>query len=391
VKHLNRYIILIAAFFILVVIIQMGAPRRVSWEPSFVRQEKIPYGAYILFDILPKLFPNEEITFADESPYLLVSGYQEGITYFFLNDDLDIDDESGRALLSFVAAGNTVFAASESFSGVLADSLHLRMGGEFDPLGDSTTINLVNPALKAPRNYIYKNHTVDAFFSRFDTTATAVLGVNNMKHPNYIRVRYGEGDFYLSAVPYAFTNYNMLERNNAEYVARALSYLPKQKVMWDEYYKAGRKKMESPLRYLLSQESLRWAYYVALVGVLLFVIFMGRRRQRIIPEIKPLPNTTLDFVSTVGQLYYQHGNHKNIAEKKITYFLDQLRSTFGVNTQERGDDFYRAVAARSGTDPADVRSIFEYIDMVQRKERIEESELLALSGAIERFEEKKSR
>jgi len=212
-----------------------------------------------------------------------------------------------------------------------------------------------------------------------------VLGVNSRGEANFIRIPYGEGELYISTLPYAFTNYHLLDEENADYAFKALSYLPDGNIFWDEYYKVGRRQIESPLRFILSKESLRWTCYLTMAGVLLFVIFMGRRRQRIIPEIRPLPNTTLEFAHTVGQLYYQHGDHKNIAEKKILYFLEHIRSHFGVNTSERNEEFNRVVAARSGIDLENVRGIFGYIDATLVKNRISEEELIALNKAIERF------
>ena len=54
------------------------------------------------------------------------------------------------------------------------------------------------------------------------------------------------------------------------------------------------------------------------------MIFNAKRRQRVVPIINPLPNTTLDFTKTIGNLYYQEGNHQNIVDKKIIYFLEKI-------------------------------------------------------------------
>jgi hypothetical protein len=177
----------------------------------------------------------------------------------------------------------------------------------------------------------------------------------------------------------------VIDSGNAVYAFKALSYVTADEVLWDEYYKASRQEAQTPMRYVLTLPSLRWAFWTLLVGVILFMIFMGRRRQRIIPVILALPNTTLDFAHTVAQLYYHHGDHKNIAEKKITYFLEHLRSTFGVNTSDRGEGTFGAIAARAGMDADRVRSIFNYIDSIQASQRVDPPQLMALNEAIERF------
>ena len=58
---------------------------------------------------------------------------------------------------------------------------------------------------------------------------------------NFLRIKYGEGNFFLNTVPLAFTNYHLLNSDNNEYVYKALSHLPVQQTFWDDYYKDGNK------------------------------------------------------------------------------------------------------------------------------------------------------
>ncbi|MBL0018352.1 MAG: hypothetical protein IPP17_18390 [Bacteroidetes bacterium] len=135
----------------------------------------------------------------------------------------------------------------------------------------------------------------------------------------FIRIDMGEGSFYLHSVPLMFTNYFMVDPVNNQYISKALSFLPVQDVIWDEYFKPGKVKTDSPVGHLLEQPALRWAWILALAGVLLFMVFESKRKQRIIPVIEPLNNTTLEFTKTVGILYFAHGDHKDISEKKIKF------------------------------------------------------------------------
>ncbi|MEJ7677787.1 MAG: hypothetical protein WKG06_07955 [Segetibacter sp.] len=65
-----------------------------------------------------------------------------------------------------------------------------------------------------------------------------------------------------------------------------------------------------------------------LAGLLLYVLFEMKRRQRIIPVITPLKNSTLDFVKTVASVYYNEKDNNGIADKKVNYFLEFVRSRF---------------------------------------------------------------
>lgn len=385
-KPINKYIVAVTLLFALLVYIETTAPKPVSWQESFSQKDKIPFGGFILHSLLKELFPGSEIRSIPTPLYNALDGnYFHGANYIFINSSFSADALDVENLMLFVERGNTAFIAAHYFPQPLADSLGFDVMENFSPLKDTTAINFSNPALRESSPYAFAGHFNSARIITFDTARSTVLGTDKDGNANYIRVPYGEGEFLVNTVPYAFTNYHLLDKRNAGYAFKALSYLSDGRILWDEYYKAGRKEVKSPVRYILSKTSLRWAYYLTLIGVVLFMIFMGRRRQRIIPQIKPLPNTTLEFAETVGQLYYQHGDHRNIAEKKITYFLEHIRTRFGVNTANRDEEFHRVVAARSGLDIEQVRSVFAYIDATLAKQRVEDAELQALNTAIERF------
>jgi hypothetical protein len=304
--------------------------------------------------------------------------------YIFVNVSFAPDKLDTRELLAFVARGNQVFVAAHSFAGVLADTLRLDTDSHFITQ-DSVSINFVNPALQAPEDFKYKLKTSGYYFSRFDTLRATVLGKDDRSKTNFVKIAFGRGEFYLSTVPMAFVNYHLLLCNNVEYAFKALSYLPVQTTFWDEYYKAGRKVIKTPLRYVLSQEPLRWAYYLALAGVILFIVFNGRRRQRVIPVILPKTNTTLEFVETVGRVYFQHGDHKNLAEKKIAHFLEYLRVRFYLRTDALDPTLGEKVAEKSGVAIDAVGALFKQIEHVRAQPQIAEAELVKLNEAIERF------
>lgn len=383
-KRPNKFMVAFLLVLLLVVLMQTGSQAPVNWSPSFSAADKIPYGSYILREVVPELFSGRNVTDAKLPAYNVLSEADTAV-YMVINSSFDPDKLDIEKLLDFVHHGNTAFIAAARIDPTFADTLGLSLGYNYSPFGDSTSLNFCSAAQRSARNYRYKRNTVDEYFTAFDTARTVVLGVNADSQATYVKVPYGHGSFYVSSVPYAFTNYNMVNPVNADYAFKALSYLPKNDVIWDEAYKDGRQMVDSPLRYILEQDALRWGMYVLLATAVLFVVFMGRRRQRVIPVVKPLPNTTLEFVQTVGQLYFQHGDHANLAEKKISYFLEHVRTTYGVHMNGPAEDLYRTVAARSGVPEDRVREVFVAIDHVRAAERLSDSDLLKLSRVIEEF------
>ena len=192
------------------------------------------------------------------------------------------------------------------------------------------------------------------------------------------------GAFYIHTNPFAFTNYHMLN-DKEDYAATVLSYLPKQPIIWDNYYKSGRKIITSPLRFVLQNQALKWAFYIALLSLIMFVVFKGKRTQRIIPIVEPLKNATLDFTKTIGDLYYQHSDFTNIIKNKIQYFLEQIRAKYYLNTNELSESFISKLAIKSSNKKEDTKALINFIVYLKSKSNHTENDLIQLNNLIEKF------
>ena len=376
------------------VFVELITPAPLDWTLSFQRTDSRPYGCRVLYELLGELFPGVPVGEVDLPTYLVLDDTTQTMAnYLFITDTFAPDEFETQRLWRFAERGNAVFVAAYQFEGVFADTLKLRTGraltnlpkAVFNNTDDSVGVNFVNPALRSPNDFFFEEGLADDYFRGFDTLRTTVLGTNGQGRANYLRLDVGQGAFYLSTIPVAFTNYYALYRDNAAYIYRALSYLPVREVFWDEYYKPNRLDASTPLRFVLNSDALKGAYWTLLALVLIVAVFEARRRQRIIPVIPPLKNTTVEFVETIGQLYYRHGDHANLAEKKITYFLDYVRHQLGLPTHTVDAAFLGRVAERSGVPPEEVRVVFDAIATVQGKTTLSEAELRRVSARIEAF------
>ena len=117
-------------------------------------------------------------------------------------------------------------------------------------------------------------------------------------------------------------------------------------------------------------------------------MFEGKRKQRVIPVIKPLQNTSLEFVETVGMLYYQKGTNIDIARKKIQFFLDNIRTRYNIATPAKDEAFYNALSRITAIDVTEIRNLFTFIVNVNDSETIDEATLVKLNNKIEDFYQK---
>ena len=388
-KGYKPFIIAFVLILALYIVAEINRPKPVDWKVSLSKEDKTPYGSYILYHQLKDLFPKANISSYRLPVYDQLNDSGDSNTaYFLIEPGMQLSKEDMKELLNYVTAGNYVFISASNFGSTLMDTLKFNTNRRFDfESKDSVTINFTSPSLHARNNYGFTRMTLDGYFDKLDTVYSLVLGTNQRNDANFIKVSYGEGAFFVHADPLCFSNYFMLKRDNAEYTAKALSYLPKNisHVYWDEYYKLGPEGSQHPMRFIFTDPWLKWAYRIALLAIILFILFEMKRTQRVIPVIPPLRNSTLDFVETVGNVYFNQRNNKNIALKKINYFLEFVRSGFFLTTSHLNDEFIQALSKKSGVPENEITDLINTIHSINNSEQINDNTLLQINHQIDSF------
>ncbi|HEY0055488.1 MAG TPA: DUF4350 domain-containing protein [Pedobacter sp.] len=388
-KDLKIYSLIAFVILCFYLVAQYNKPKPVSWKPTFSKKDKIPYGTFILFNRLNDLFPNSVVRADRESPYLtLTEGNHAPGNYLLISQKIKLDQYDFRELEKYMRKGNNVLIAGFDLSSYLTDSLHLTINSELKTKENfKTPIQFVNSSLKSTRPYLFEKGIGDQYFSSFDSAKAVILGTNNLNHANFIKYQYGKGSLYLVASPMFFTNYGILQKDGAEYVSKVLSHLPvKEEIIWDEFLTLGPIDTEkSPLRVILSISSLKWAYMISICTLILFVLYEMKRRQRIIPIIEPLKNTSAEFIKVVGQLYYQKRNNLNIAQKKVSYLLEDIRSRYAIKTSALDEEFEKLLTTKSAVKNELVRNLVSQILQISNSKSISDHELIALNKNIEQF------
>lgn len=406
-KGNRKYYFVLGTCFVALILIKVLAPRPIDWRPNYSKKAKLPYGTSALYSLLPELFHGKEIRESYQPAYnTLFEKSYSGSNYMLINDAFKPDKLDSRELLKYVDEGNTLFIAANYFSGQFADTLHLKtenflapgttqlQDSSFQSLlnpKDSIVLQYKNPLLSGSKKFIYTKGVGNTFFSNYDSTRATIIGTNTDGGINFLKFNWGKGQIFVSCLPEVFSNYQFVHPVNKNYVYIALSYLPDQQVIWDEYYKAGNTKQDTPMRVILNNPALRSAYYLLMLCILVFMLIGIKRKQRIVPVILPYQNTSLQFVEVIGSLYYQQGDHKNIADKKIRFFLEQLRTHFQVNTQQFNETFLERIHQLSGIERSKIDVLFRFIAQVQTNKTIKQEELLKLNKLLEDFQHNNKR
>jgi hypothetical protein len=399
------YLLLLVGVMTLIgYISQRSASRRINWQPSYRTDSKIPFGCFLTTRYMDETF-SEELAYTDRTAYnALEDSTLTGRNYVIINERFEPSALDVINICRFAANGNTVFISSSTF-GFLADTLKFLVD---DPLylhlqddttlnaaiaysNDSVRMNLVNPRLRVSPAPVYDRSFISYAFTKLEKDSVTILGIDRSGYPNFIRKKFGKGEFLLHAMPEAFTNYYAARPANAKYIFGALSYMPDQQTIVDRYYKVGKVVVDDSRKFVLSQPALRLAYFIIIIAGTIALLFGGKRRQRAVPVVQGFRNSTLDFVEQIGALYYRQSDHTNIINKKINYFLESVRSRFYVSTQQLDEQLIEKVTALSGVPHMQVAALFAYIIRVRAGTEHSDAELKELDAAIRDFNKRSKR
>lgn len=387
---------LLVFVFLGIVLIDAGAKRPINWKESYLFKDKIPFGTYVFREELPNILSKDR-TYTDTG-----DSYYE---LFYTDDSLaqvnsalidiyeyhDLQDEQVDALLFYVERGGEVFLSGKSFSEQFLDTLGLYYElldyAKFKPYVQSVYYTLGNDTTKL---YLDKvtNYPV---FSKLNPQTTTILGYLNSRGralPNFVKVNYGKGSLYLHMVPAVFGNYYMLQEKSYNYASKVINVLKSQDV-WLYDYAYSWEAPRTPLRVILSKPGFAEAWYLLLIGLILLLFFKSKREQRAIPVIIPEPNKSKEFAQAIGNLYYENGTPGNIIQKKIEYFLFDIRNNYQLDTLKLDDDrMQKQLSSKSGVNLEEIKHLLSNVEIFKNKKDASIQDVKNINQMIEEFKQK---
>lgn len=382
-------------------------------------ESKDPFGTYLVRNLLETYFPGQDFEVVKDS----LNERLDSGSYIYIGDRFWLDSTALSQLLKFVEKGNQVFIACPYLPQNLLDTLNNKscvndknydydsqvFEGDLYHITDSVvTANFQHPNLANENGYQFKRlflkqaqfyewaYMPEEFFCEGQTTFTS-LGQINGEHTNFLSVAFGKGQFLLHTTPIAFTNLHLLKKQGLDYASKSFSHLKKGKIYWDERpynpfanYADGsgggtRSQNESPLKYILSQPALAWAWYSLLGMAVMYLIFRAKRRQRVIPVLEKNTNTSLEFIGTIGRLFFLQNDHRHLAAQKMRLFLIFVREHYRMPTKDLNEQFAKSLAIRSNVSEELITKIIYINYNIERSGTITEELLIDFHRLMEKF------
>ena len=369
-------------------------------DPKYSYKDKEPMGSYIAYHYVNSLF-NYGVTDVINKPFSELRyeiNYSNSL-YIIVAKMVLLSRDDLEGMMNYVSNGNTLFISAQYIDKKLIDTLGADIPFDFVSFfgldeyqleKKDTWISLAHSSANNAKKYGFYFVPFNSKISSSDSLTTQVLGYNEKLDTNFIAIDHGQGKFILHAAPAAFSNYFLLTGSNKEYLENTFSYfnVETSSVYWDNYYRLGRRAEDdnfSIAGFFKKHIQLYYAFLLVLALLLLFIAFGGKRRQRFVPEKIPNVNTTVSYTETIGRLYLQKKDNRNIALKMFTYFLEHVRIQYYLNTQNLNNEFVEALSRKSGVPETKVQHLLQLMDDTDRADNISDLRLLELHNLVQEY------
>jgi hypothetical protein len=384
------------------------AAKTFSWRESYEPDSEQPYGTYFIRRMLETYRDGGTFTINERKvlrQYL--PGLPEGTDLIFIGYSAYLDSVDVNEVLTFMERGNDVFIATLDPPVEIINRLNYSTCSVpffFSSWKEGQMVaNFFHESLFRPAGYSYRyrfgaldrpyawNSVNKRVFCSEDIKLVP-LGYHADDEVDFFKIPHGEGNLYVHANPLVFTNYFMAKADNLHYANSVFSHLQGRNIVWDESSKLpfadnDQNDFNSPLYFIMEQPALKYAWWMILATVLLFVIFAAKRKQQIIPVLEPKSNTSLEFVTLISSLHYQNQDHLDMARKKMKFFLYFIRSRYGIQTSVFTAAHVPILAERSKVKLADINILYDRWNVIEHfgHQQIEEDRLIHLYTAIDHF------
>jgi hypothetical protein len=358
-KTFKTYAVIFVIVMIILALLEVNKKETTDWRKNFDSNEKSPFGLFVFNNEAKYLFKNN-LKKIEQVPYEYYSQHKKGAHNIVVIEN-NLDGESWKKILAQVSEGSDAFLMVTRMPKEISDSI-----GYYDSEISFEEENVLKLTDRKFQNDFIK---LDKFPSgrgfSFIKPGVEVLGKTverkNTDQANFIKVKFGKGYIYAHAEPLFLTNYYLLKPGNVKYAQDVFSYLQDRETLWFVSNKSSESRFF--MRFILSNPALKYAWWVFLGGLVLFIFFNAKRKQRIVPVAEPLRNTSLDFVKSIGNLYLQEGDFHDMMAKKAQYFLNKVRMDLLIDTQNVDEEFAKKLHLKTGKP---VEMIGEAITLIKK-------------------------
>lgn len=379
----KQYYIWLAVGFVLLSVFEFYKKKDLDWRLSLSTYDEIPYGTKVNYQLLQKGKWEGKIKHLHQSFYEYSKTDSSDYALVFMNGYMNLDKESINSLLQHVERGHVAMLCATSFPYALLDTLGISVNSKmaYDEdkryeLGDIIYTDTLYNAVESK------------YYSYFDWNDSiqnvSILGTFN-DMPNLIEVNHGEGKLLMHISPKLFTNYYLVHQSVFPYVNKVFSYLPDTELIWDDYLNNGSRKPNSELRYVLSSIPIRTAYYLLTIVAIIFMVFVWRRRQKVIPVLQAPQNASVGFMYTLTNLFLSNKNNGIIGRYLVRNFKYQMTRKYLINWNKPEANIAEQLKVKLNQSDEEVDKLLKLLNKSDNDNNLSQNRLIEINKVIEKF------
>lgn len=358
-KTFKIYAVIFIIVMVILALLEVNKKELTDWRKNFDINEKAPFGLFVFDQEAQYLFKNK-LKKINLTPY---NYYNKNRIkpHNIVVIESEVDIQSWNKILKEVDKGSDAMLVGSNIPEAISDSI-----GYYDSkisFEDNNVLKLTDK--KYQDDFIRLDKFPSGRGFSYIKPGVEILGKTiekeNSDQANFIKIKRGKGNIYVHSEPLFLTNYYLLKSGNTKYAQDVFSYLDDKETLW--FVESNTQESRFFMRFILGNPALKYAWWLLLAGLILFIFFNAKRKQRIVPVIEPLRNTSVDFVKSIGNLYLQEGDFHDIMAKKAQYFLHKVRLDLLIDTQILDEEFAKKLHSKTGK-PVDM--ISEAIALIKK-------------------------
>ncbi|WP_175620727.1 DUF4350 domain-containing protein [Chryseobacterium schmidteae] len=360
-KTFKIYAVIFIIIMVILALFEVNKKEVTDWRKNYDVNQKSPFGLFVFNKEVKDLFKSN-LTKLDVAPYDYYTE-KDKKPHNILIVESEMDPESWNKILDEVSKGSDAMIIANRLPKNISDTIGFY--GSKISYEDQNVLKLTDK--KYQNDFIKLDKFPSGRGFSYVKPNVQVLGKtveeNNDDQANFIKTPFGKGTIYVHCEPLFLTNYYLLQSGNVRYAQSVFSYLKDRETLW--FVESNTKESRSLLRFILSNPALKYAWWVFLGGLVLFIFFNVKRKQRIVPIIEPLKNTSAEFVKSIGNLYLQEGDFHDMMAKKAQYFLNKVRLDLLIDTQNLDEEFAKKLQLKTGKSVEMVNEVIVLIKKAQ--------------------------
>ncbi|MFK8058172.1 MAG: hypothetical protein AB8F78_18745 [Saprospiraceae bacterium] len=382
-----------------------------NWIETYNPDSEEPYGTALLPNILKARYPDAQYQKLPRNWTSDGMSPVDSTLYVAIGNGMPYTFTEAEALADFVEEGGEAFLATKEISNLFLshivsdsclgqkdflprnylDSLELVESA----MGTSFLIPVISkhPGARGTGNYFEAAEyscLLDAehlLMIQHDTLDYAVYHDDvRAGQPIMTRFAYGEGHVTLLSYPMLLTNVFATDSLGRIAMEEVLGLLPADVSMiaFDYHRRSsefevtkdnlpkedkGEKDQTNILKHVLARPPLATAWYLLLLGAIIFLVFGAKRRQRLIPLVQPRRNTTHEHLGNISRLYLSQPDNALMASKQFALFEAYCNRRFGLRPLNNDADYER-FSKMAGVNVQYLETLKRYQSTVARNQTI---------------------